>query len=250
MTAKKSTAKKQIFEPYTHGNGRATEVVIAPSVLSCDFSEASRELAKCRRAKAPWVHIDVMDGHFVPNITFGPPILKKWAAAQPDLFYDTHLMIEKPMLFAEKFAEAGSSLINIHIETTNRARRDLRAIRRMGVKCGLTIKPKTPIKAILPFLDEVDMVLVMTVEPGFGGQAMMPKCLNKVRELALFRQKENLAFRLQIDGGVHIETASMAAAAGADVLVAGSAVFKGGNISENLKALRESLARAHQVNRA
>jgi ribulose-phosphate 3-epimerase len=185
-----------------------------------------------------------MDGHFVPNITLGPPVLKKWVAAAPDLFYDTHLMIERPMEFAEAFAEAGSSLLTIHIETLARPRRDLRAIRRLGLKAGVTIRPKTPVKAILEILDEVDMVLVMTVEPGFGGQAMIPKTLNKVRELDLIRRREGLPFRLEVDGGINVETAPVAVAAGADVLVAGNAVFEKGDVRGNLKALRESLTRA------
>jgi ribulose-phosphate 3-epimerase len=244
-TSKTSRPAPQIFVPFAAGNGaRAPKLVIAPSVLSSDFAWEARELSKCRRARAPWVHIDIMDGHFVPNITFGPPILKKWTAAEPDLFYDTHLMIEKPMQYAEAFAQAGASLINIHIETTSRPRRDLRALRKLGVKTGLTIKPRTPVKEIAGVLDEVDLVLVMTVEPGFGGQAMIPKTLNKVRELDLIRRREGLPFRLQVDGGINVQTAPLAVAAGADVLVAGNAVFDGGRIAENLKALYDILTRA------
>lgn len=242
MTKKTSPQKNpDIFVPFDPTNGVKPRIDITPSVLSSDFAWEARELAKCRRAKARWMHIDIMDGHFVPNITFGPPILKKWTASEPDLFYDTHLMIEKPMQYAEDFVKAGANLINIHIETTGRPRRDLRAIKRMGVKVGLTIKPKTPVKAILSVLDEVDMVLVMTVEPGFGGQSMIPKALNKVRELDLIRRQEKLPFRLQVDGGVNMETAPLAVAAGADVLVAGNAVFSGGDITGNLKALRDVL---------
>jgi ribulose-phosphate 3-epimerase len=179
-----------------------------------------------------------MDGHFVPNITLGPPILKKWSAAVPDCFYDTHLMIEKPLEYAEAFAKAGASLINAHIETLTRPKRDLRAIGRLGVLVGVTIKPKTPVKALAEVLEEVDMVLVMTVEPGFGGQAMIPKTLTKVRELDLLRRKEGLKFRLEVDGGVNLETIGLVAAAGADAIVAGNAVFQGGDIRGNLKALR------------
>ena len=238
------TEKKPIFVPFSSEKEDGAPLVIAPSLLSSDFAYAADELKKCRRARARWIHVDVMDGHFVPNITFGPPVLKKWVATAPDLFYDTHLMIEQPMEFAELFAKAGSSLITIHIETTSRPRRDLRAIRRLGVKAGVTIRPKTPIKAIAEILDEVDLVLVMTVEPGFGGQAMIPKTLNKVRELDLIRRREGLPFRLEVDGGINVETAPVAVAAGADVLVAGNAVFENGDIRGNLKALRESLAQA------
>ncbi len=231
-----------IFVPYDP-NTAGVPVVIAPSLLSSDFAWAARELARCRRAGARWLHVDIMDGHFVPNITFGPPVLKKWVAAEPDLFYDTHLMIEHPMQYAERFVEAGSGLITIHVETVGRPRRELRALRRLGVKAGVVIKPRTPVREIQSLLDEVDLVLVMTVEPGFGGQALIPSTLNKVRELDLIRRRESLPFRLQVDGGINAETAEMAVAAGADVLVAGNAVFANGDIAGNLRALRQALAR-------
>ena len=218
--------------------------VIAPSLLSSDFAHAARELARCRQARATWVHVDVMDGHFVPNITLGPPVLKKWSAAAPDLFYDTHLMIARPMEFAEPFAAAGANLLTLHIETLTRPRRDLRAVRKLGVKVGVTLRPKTPLQEILSILDEVDLVLVMTVEPGFGGQELIPKTLNSVRELDLIRRREKLKFRLEVDGGINPHTAAVAVAAGADVLVAGHAVFDGGEIRGNIKKLREAIAQS------
>ena len=233
-----------IFQPFSPNGAARSQVLIAPSLLSSDFANAARELGRCRQLRAPWVHVDVMDGHFVPNITLGPPILRKWTQSEPGLFYDTHLMIEKPMAYAEQFAQAGASLINIHIETTSRPRRDLRTIKRLGVKVGVTIKPRTPVKEIQDILDEVDLVLVMSVEPGFGGQAFIPKTLNKVRELDLIRRKEGLPFRLEIDGGINVETVPLVVAAGADVLVAGAAVFAEGDIRGNLKVLRETVARA------
>jgi ribulose-phosphate 3-epimerase len=244
--AKAKAGSAAIYQPYAGADAPRPPLMIAPSMLSSDFAQAARELGKCRRARTPWIHIDVMDGHFVPNITLGPPILKKWVASEPELFYDAHLMIEKPMNFAEQFVEAGAGLVNIHIETTKRPRRDLRAIRRMGVLNGLTIKPNTPVKAIAEFLDEVDLVLVMTVEPGFGGQAMIGTCLNKVRELDLLRREQGLSFRLQVDGGINYETAPVAVAAGADVLVAGNTVFKDGQVQANVRKLRETLRQAER----
>ena len=230
-----------VFSPFDPAGSRP-DVVIAPSVLSSDFAHSSRELTKCRRAKARWIHVDIMDGHFVPNLTIGPPVLAKWSASEPDLFYDTHLMIEHPMKFAESFVEAGSHLLTIHVEATQRAKRDLRAIRRMGIKAGITLRPRTPVKSIFPLLEEVDLVLVMTVEPGFGGQALIPRTLNKVRELELIRSRDSLPFRLEVDGGINRETCVLAVAAGADVLVAGNAVFADGDVAGNLKGMRDALA--------
>lgn len=221
----------------------AHAALIVPSLLSCDFAHAADELARCRRNKCPWVHVDIMDGHFVPNITFGPPVLAKWKAAEPDLFYDTHLMIVNPMQYAEAFVKAGASQLTLHIETLQRARRDLRAIRRMGIQVGITLKPKTPLRDILDLLDEVDTVLVMTVEPGFGGQAMIPRTLNNVRELDMIRRRDGLPFRLEVDGGINATTIGIAAAAGADTFVAGNAVFSG-SIPANLKTLRAGLKSA------
>jgi ribulose-phosphate 3-epimerase len=224
------------------------DLLIVPSLLSCDFARVEQELARCRRNKCRWVHVDVMDGHFVPNITMGPPLLAKWKAAEPGLFYDTHLMIENPMNYAEAFAKAGANQLTLHVETTQRARRDLRAIRRMGLQAGITFKPRTPLRDIMELLEEVDTVLIMTVEPGFGGQNLIPKTLNSVRELDLIRRREGLRFRLEVDGGINAATIGMAAAAGADTFVAGNAVFSG-ELAANLKQLRACLAPAAPVPR-
>jgi ribulose-phosphate 3-epimerase len=177
----------------------------------------------------------------VPNLTIGPPILKRWRAAEPDLLYDTHLMVERPMEFVEPFAEAGANILTLHIETMPRARRDLRAVRRLGLRVGVTLRPRTPLAAIFDVLDEVDLVLVMSVEPGFGGQELIPKTLNKVRELDLLRRKEGLHYRLEIDGGINNVTAPLAVAAGADVLVAGHAIFGSGDVAGSLKAMRAAI---------
>ncbi|MEN6627629.1 MAG: ribulose-phosphate 3-epimerase [Candidatus Sumerlaeia bacterium] len=236
-----------IFEPFVAEPGKRIPIVIAPSLLSSDFANAAAELARCRRARARWMHVDVMDGHFVPNLTLGPPILAKWSAAEPGLFYDAHLMIDNPMEYAEAFVKAGAGSLTVHIETLSRPRRDLRAIKKLGCKVGVSLKPRTPLSDILPFLDDVDMVLVMTVEPGFGGQALIPGTLNKVRELDLARRKRALPFRLQVDGGINAQTAPLAVAAGADVLVAGNAVFnRDATIAENVRKLREVSEKAKE----
>jgi ribulose-phosphate 3-epimerase len=226
-------------------NGRPAEVIVAPSILSADFARMGEELARCRRAKATWIHIDVMDGHFVPNLTLGPPLVQCWRRAEPRLFFDTHLMTEYPMRLAADFREAGSDMLTIHVEAVDNPLRDLKAIKRLGARAGISIKPGTPVRALKDCLAEADLVLVMTVEPGFGGQALIPKTLNKVRELDLLRREQGYHFTLQVDGGINRKTAALAVAAGADVLVAGSAVFGGdASIADNLKALREQIALA------
>lgn len=219
--------------------------VIAPSILSADFADLGRELARCRRAKADWIHVDVMDGHFVPNLTFGPAIVKSCRKAEPDLLFDVHLMIENPLSYAETFHEAGADIVTVHIETLRNAARDIGRLSRIGCKVGVSIKPQTPLRAITDLLPRLDLVLVMTVEPGFGGQALIPSTLNKVRELDLLRRENKYRYYLQVDGGINEQTAATAVAAGADVLVAGSAVFGGErSVAENLKGIRNEILRA------
>jgi ribulose-phosphate 3-epimerase len=239
--ARRKSGRDQDFDP---ANGGRPAVVIAPSILSADFANMGRDLARCRRAKARWIHIDVMDGHFVPNMTVGPPLVHCWRVAEPELFFDTHLMVENPMALAHLFKEAGSQVITIHAEAVAHPTRDLAKLRSMGLRPGISIKPATPVRAIRDCLPLADLVLVMTVEPGFGGQELIPKTLNKVRELDLLRREQGLKFRLQVDGGINRETAPLAVAAGADVLVAGTAVFgEGGSVRENLAALREAISK-------
>ncbi len=224
---------------FNRTNGTAT---IAPSILSADFAAMGNEIAKCRRAQTPWIHIDAMDGAFVPNITFGPPLVKSWRSAEPKVFFDVHLMIEKPMAFAQAFMEAGTELLTFHAEVSKNPKRDIKAIHEMGMKAGIAIKPGTSIQAIKDCLETADLILVMTVEPGFGGQPLIPKTLNKVRELDLIRRTHGHKYRLQVDGGINRTTAPLAVAAGADVLVAGSAVFGGGkSVAENLAALNDAM---------
>ncbi|NQU42536.1 ribulose-phosphate 3-epimerase, partial [bacterium] len=180
---------------------------------------------------------DVMDGHFVPNITFGPPTVRSIRAVSPRLFLDAHLMIAEPMKYIDAFIEAGVENLTLHVEVLDNPGRAMELLRKKGIRASIVVKPKTPIRDIESVLDRVDMVLVMTVEPGFGGQGLMPTMLNKVRELARMRDEQNLKFLIQVDGGINPKTAGLAVAAGANVLVAGSAIFGGRNIAQCIQEL-------------
>ena len=199
--------------------------MISPSILSADFCRLADECRLVLEAGAQMLHFDVMDGHFVPNISFGVPVLASLHQGIPSAFFDVHLMISHPLAYVEPFAKAGADLINFHIEAEDDPAAVLAAIRAAGRKTGMTIKPGTPVEALFPWLDQLDLVLVMNVEPGFGGQKFMPAALDKLAALKARRQEKGLAFLLEVDGGVNAETAPLCAAAGADVLVAGSAVF-------------------------
>ncbi len=210
---------------------------IAPSMLSCDFSAMRAELEKIDCGKADWVHLDVMDGHFVPNLTIGPSIIQ---AIRPysELPFDVHLMITNPIDYVEPFAKAGSDILTFHIESASDPKATIQKIKAAGMKAGLSVKPNTPIETIYPYLDDLYLVLVMTVEPGFGGQKFMTDMLPKVTALRAEAKRRNLNIVVEIDGGVSSENIHKAAEVGVDVCVAGTSVFKADNVARAIADLK------------
>jgi ribulose-phosphate 3-epimerase len=214
-------------------------LIIAPSVLAADFGRLAEEAARAEAAGADWLHVDVMDGHFVPNLTVGPDIVAGLRRATK-LPLDVHLMVEWPDRFVPAFAQAGADLISIHIESPCNVAATLEAIRAAGKPPGIVLNPGTPVKAIAPHLDRVKLVLVMTVNPGFGGQAFIESCLGKIAELAALRDERKLDFDIQVDGGVSEKTAGACAAAGANVMVAGVALFRAPDMAQAIAAVRRA----------
>lgn len=213
-------------------------IKIAPSMLSCDFARFGEETARMENEGADLIHMDVMDAHFVPNLTFGAPIIKKMRSYSK-LPFDVHLMISNPLKYAEDFAKAGADIITFHIESDSPVAETIDKIKSLGVKASLSVKPKTPIEEVFPYLDSLDMVLIMTVEPGFGGQSFMEDMMPKVRKLREEITRRGLDIDIQVDGGISDSTIATAAKNGANVFVAGSALFGAPDSRAMMAKLRE-----------
>jgi ribulose-phosphate 3-epimerase len=213
-------------------------VKISPSILSADFARLGAEIQAIERGGADYVHVDVMDGHFVPNITIGPLVVDA-VRKITDLPLDVHLMIENPDLFIPEFAKAGADIITVHQEAVPHLHRTVQLIKSLGKKAGVSINPATPAATLEMILDDLDLVLVMTVNPGFGGQSFIETCLPKIRDLRQMIAARGLAVELEVDGGVKIDNIARIAAAGADVFVAGSAVFGTADYAATIAALRQ-----------
>lgn len=216
--------------------------ILSPSLLSADFTKLDREIKICEESNVPYLHIDVMDGMFVPNISIGIPVVKSIRKIT-DLMLDVHLMIVKPERYIEAFAEAGSDIINIHFEATENCVPVLKRIKELGKKAAVTIKPKTSYKEILPLAEYVDMFLVMSVEPGFGGQSFIESTLQNVEGLAEYKAKNGLCYDIEIDGGINLDNLTRPLDAGANVIVAGSAIFGKEDIVDRIHKFNDIMSK-------
>lgn len=215
--------------------------ILAPSILAADFTKLGNNIEDAVKGGTSWIHCDIMDGHFVPNISYGPGIVKAAKKAAPDAFFDVHLMIENPDDYVESFVEAGADLISVHYETCPHLHRSIQNIKKYGLMTGVVVNPATSLHNIEPVLADVDLVLIMSVNPGFGGQSFIESSYEKLNSLAQMREEKELSFLIQVDGGVNLKNIKKVAKAGADVLVAGSSVFSAKDITARVEELTGKL---------
>ena len=215
------------------------KIQISPSILSADFSQLGKEIKRLEEGGADMIHVDVMDGHFVPNLTIGPPVIKS-LKKNSSIMFDVHLMISPVHKYIEAYADAGADIITIHPEATENIKSSISKIKELKKKVGISLNPETKVDVILNHLDKIDLVLIMSVNPGFGGQKFMPEVLGKIEELNKLRIKNNLDFDIEIDGGINFENSKDAIKAGANILVSGTTIFKSnnGDIKRNIELLK------------
>ena len=215
-------------------------IKLAPSILAADFAHLMDDIKKVEEGGADYLHIDVMDGHFVPNITIGPLVLES-IKKQTNLPFDVHLMIEDPDMYIEQFVKAGAHIITVHVEASRHIHRTIQNIKSHGIKAGISLNPGTPIGTIECILEEVDMVLIMSVNPGFGGQLFIPSALQKIKDLRAIINKRQLDIEIEVDGGIKLDNVCEVVKAGADVIVAGSAIFQSSDVIETTKSFRHRI---------
>ena len=215
------------------------KIQISPSILSADFSQLGREIKRLEDGGADLIHVDVMDGHFVPNITMGPPVIKS-LREYTKLPFDVHLMISPVHKYIKNFADAGSDIITIHPEATDDLEKSINLIKELNKKVGISLNPNTEIEIIKKYLSEIDLILIMSVYPGFGGQKFIPDVMNKIKMLNQIRKEKNFEFKIEVDGGINFSNSKNVINAGADILVSGTTIFKenNGNIKKNIETLR------------